>query len=490
MKSKLAINSAIALSLLMFGCGGSAIAQGVDVSSSSSKGIALTVYNQNLGLVKDTRAVTLKGGINYIRFSDVASAIDPTTVNFLSLTAPNAVAVREQNYQYDIMSPESILNKSVGKQVTFRQFLSGGQERSVTGTLLNSPQVTIVDTNGNASQRSQGLVLETSSGVVLRPYGQAELMELPAGLVSSPSLLWKLETDKPGEHKTEISYQTAGLNWHCDYVAISDDDDTTADITSWVTLDNRSGAGYKNASLKLMAGDVHKVQPSMPRRRFEAGGIAPASPIAPLFSEKSFAEYHLYTLAGTTTVNNNETKQLSLFNAARVPCSKLFIFESEQGGYYRPYQGPSSKKVNVKIEIANTEKNNMGMALPKGKVRVYKRDHDGALQFIGEDLIDHTPRDEKIRLYIGDAFDVVGERKRINYQRPGTHIERSTYEIGLRNHKDSKVVVTAVEHSYGDWKILSSNFKSIKKDARTFEFPVEVPARGEAKITYEIEIRS
>ncbi len=492
MKSKLAINSFIALSFTMtLSCFGSARGEVLDVGSTNSKGVALTVYNQNFGLVKDTRTVNLKGGFNYLRFSDVASAIDPTTVNFLSLTAPNAVTVREQNYQYDILSPESILNKSVGKQITFRQFLSGGQERSITGTLLNSPQVTVVDTNGNASQRSQGLVVGTDSGVVLRPYGQVELKDLPQGLVSKPSLLWKLETSKPGEHRTEISYQTAGLNWRCDYVIIASDDDTTADITSWVTLDNKSGTGYKNALLKLMAGDVHRIQPPMPRRRMEKfGGIVAATTVAPQFSEKSFAEYHLYSLAGTTNVNNNETKQLSLFNAAKIPCSKLFIYEGEPGGYYRPNQHARSKKVNVKIEIANTEKNNMGLALPKGKVRVYKRDHDGALQFVGEDLIDHTPRDEKIRLYIGDAFDVVGERKRTNYQRPSSRVERSTYEISLRNHKDTKVLVTAIEHSHSEWKILSSNFKSTKKDATSFEFPVEVPARGEVKITYEIEVRT
>jgi hypothetical protein len=319
-----------------------------------------------------------------------------------------------------------------------------------------------------------------------------EVAKLPPGLVSKPSLLWKLETDKSGEHKTEISYQTKGLNWRADYVAIANDDDTATDLTSWVTLDNKSGASYTNSSLKLMAGDVHKVQENygQPMREMMAVDAA-AAPMPNQFSEKSFAEYHLYSLAGTTDVNDNETKQLSLFNAAAVPTKKLFIFEPIQQPVYYGGWAPqiNSSKVNVKIEVENSEKNNLGMALPKGKVRVYKKDHDGALQFIGEDLIDHTPRDEKIRLYIGDAFDVVGERKQLTQEQVNQHVQRGSYEISLRNHKDKKVTVTSVEHSYGDWKISENSHKFTKKDSRTFEFEVEVPARGEVKITYEIETR-
>lgn len=466
-------------------------ARAAEVNASSSEGIALTIYNQNFGLVKDVRRVPLKNGINYLRFADVAAAIDPTTVNFMSLTAPNAVVVREQNYQYDIMAPETILNKSVGKPITFRQYVEG-QEKVVSGRLLNAPSVTVVDINGNASVRNQGLVISTGSGIVLNPGGRAELEELPAGLVSKPSLIWKLEAAKGGAHRTEISYQTSGMNWRSDYVAIANADDTAIDITSWVTIDNKSGASYPKASLKLMAGDVHKVQP----RGRASGQLAQLSSVerfafAPQFTEKSFAEYHLYSLAGTTDVHENETKQLSLFNASNVPVTRQFIYEPEQNRTYpRGGSAPNAKKVNVKFEIANTAKNGLGMPLPKGKVRVYKKDHDGALQFVGEDNIDHTPRDEKIRLYVGDAFDLVGERKSMANERVNPHVYRSTFEISLRNHKDSKVTITAVEHSYGDWKILSSSQKYTKKDSHTFEFPVEVPARGEVKITYEIETRS
>ncbi|HEY9868682.1 MAG TPA: DUF4139 domain-containing protein [Candidatus Obscuribacterales bacterium] len=459
------------------------------VTASDSQGVSLTIYNQNFGLVKDVRSVDLKEGINYLRFEDVAAMIDPTSVSFESLTAPNAVVVREQNYQYDLMDPNTILSKSVGKNVKFKQYLPGGQIVELSGVLLNPPVATVSDTEGRVSTRHQGLVLKTGEGVVLNPSGQAELTELPAGLVSKPSLLWKLESTKAGKHQTEIGYQTAGLNWRCDYVAVSNPDDSQADLTSWVTLDNKSGATYKNASLKLLAGDVHRVQPPVRPMMMRGAATAAAAP-APQFKEQAFAEYHLYTLKGKTDVNQNETKQLSLFNANNVPTKKLFIFEPEAPVVYGYWREGDNQKVKVKLEIENSEANHLGMPLPKGKVRVYKHDQDGALQFIGEDMIEHTPRDEKVRLYIGDAFDLVGERKQTNYQRVSDHVQRMSYEISLRNHKDSAVTIAAVEHSYGQWKILESSHPYTKKDARTFEFSVKVPARGEVKITYDIEVRS
>lgn len=466
------------------------------VGASESQGVNLTIYNQNFGLVRDIRNVDLKDGVNFVRFEDVAAQIDPTSVSFTSLTAPNSVAVREQNYQYDLIDPTTILSKSIGKNVKFRQFLPSGAVNEISGVLLNSPRAVVSDSEGNVSTHYQGLVLKTDAGVILNPAGQAELAELPAGLVSKPSLLWKLETTKAGTHKSEIAYQTQGMNWKCDYVAIVNDDDTQLDMTSWVTLDNKSGATFKEAALKLMAGDVHKVQPQ--GYSYMRGDMMMKANGAPAqqFSEQAFAEYHLYSLAGKTDLNNNETKQLSLFNAARIPTKKQFVFDSRSPavpvygrGYYNPQQG-SEQKINVKLEIQNTEANQLGIALPKGKVRVYKKDKDGALQFIGEDLIDHTPRDEKIRLYIGDAFDLVGERKQMNMNRISDRVYRTTYEVSLRNHKDKEVTITAVEHAHGEWKVISENFQHTKKDSTTFEYNVKVPARGEVKINYEIEIRS
>jgi hypothetical protein len=484
----LSLSSLLPFSVAGLGVASAAIAAD-ESAKSESLGVAITVYNQNFGLVKDVRNFELKDGINFIRFEDVAAAIDPTSVSFTSLTAPNAVSVREQNYQYDLMDEGTILSKSVGKEIKIRQYTTGGTHE-VTGTLLNPPQVTVSDSNGNLSQRSQNIVLKTASGIVVGPTGEIELAELPAGLVSKPSLLWKLECDKPGTHKTEITYQTQGLNWKCDYVAVANADDSQVDLTSWVTLDNKSGATYKNAALKLMAGDVHKVQPPpVPHMMFKSAMLAGGA-AAPQFSEQSFAEYHLYSLANKTDVKNNETKQLTLFNTSNVPVKKLYIFDTQTPMYggFVPNNG-NTQKVNVKLELANTKDNNLGMPMPKGKVRVYKRDKDGALQFVGEDLIDHTPKDEKVRVYLGDAFDIVGERKQTNFQQVNQHVQHSSYEISLRNHKETPVTVTCVEHSYGDWKVTSSSQAYTKKDSHTFEFAVKVPADGETKVTYDLETR-
>lgn len=494
--SKLKLSSAYALSFLTTSTAlassivlaSSSVAFAEEVKMSDSQGISLTIYNQNFGLVRDVRSMSLTPGINHVRFEDVAAQIDPTTVSFQSLTAPNAVVVREQNYQYDLIDTNTILSKSVGKEIKFKQFLDNGSVAELNGTLLNSPTAVVYDPNGGSRQGYHGLVVKTADGIVLNPVGQIQLAEMPPGLVPKPSLLWKLEATKGGEHKTEVAYQTAGINWKCDYVAVVNKDDTESDLTSWVTLDNKSGATYKNAALKLLAGDVHRVQPAAIRSRGMLMAKAAAAPAAQ-FKEQSFAEYHLYSLQGKTDVKDKETKQMSLFNASAIPIKKLFIFDVGGQNYYS--RNASSNKIQVKFELVNSEKNHLGMPMPKGKVRVYKQDQDGSLQFIGEDEIDHTPKDEKVRLYIGDAFDLVGERKQMSSRSiPGTpHIQRYTYEISLRNHKDSEVTITDVEHAYGDWIILNSSMPYTKKDSHTFEFAAKVPAHGETKISYEIEIK-
>ena len=472
---------------------GAPLAIADEVTASPSQAVNLTVYNQNFGLVKDIRTIELKDGINYLRLEDIAAQIDPTTVSFISLTAPNSVTVREQNYQYDLVNPTTILNKSVGKSVKIRQYLPGGAVHEITGTLLSAPLSAVSDINGSVATHYSGLVVRTASGVVLNPSGETELAELPAGLVSRPSLFWKLEADKGGKQRAEISYQTSGLNWRCDYVAVVNDDDTLTDLTSWVTLDNKSGATYKDAGLKLIAGDVHRLTNQAVPRAFAGGMRNMALVAAPQFQEQSFAEYHMYSLQNKTDLHDNETKQLSLFNANKVPTKKRFIFEPEQSslwseGAMLPRRDPS--KVIVKLEMSNSAANNLGMPLPKGKVRVYKRDKDGALQFIGEDMIDHTPKDEKIRLFIGDAFDLVGERTQTNMQQVSNRMQKASYEIVLRNHKQSAATVTAVEHAYGDWKIQNESQPYAKRDSHTFEFEVTIPAGGEAKINYDIQTKS
>jgi hypothetical protein len=271
-------------------------------------------------------------------------------------------------------------------------------------------------------------------------------------------------------------------------VAIANADDTGVDITSWVTLDNKSGATYNDASLKLIAGDVHKIAPVSSFQGADASLIQDLSAArAPQFSEQSFAEYHMYSLAGKTDLRNNETKQMTLFSASSVPVKKLFIFAPS--GPTPDQGGGDDSKVKVKLELVNSKDNNMGMALPKGKVRVYKRDSDSALEFIGEDLIDHTPRGEKVRLEIGNAFDLVGTLKQTNFSKVSNKVQRTSYEVSLRNHKDVPVTITFVGHAGGDWKIIDSSMTSTKKDSTTFEFAVPVEKNGESRFTYTVETR-
>ncbi len=456
---------------------GPVVAQG---TAGKATDVELTIYNQSFALVKEQREMSLAQGVNNIAVKDVAAMIEATSVAFKSLTDPSAVVVREQNYRYDLISPETILNKSIGKQVKVRRIIDGKVVEE-QGVLLSSGQ--------------SGRVIRTATGVIINPYGEIEVTELPEGLVSTPTLVWKLEASKAGTHNTQVAYLTNGISWMADYVAVVDPLDKYVDITGWVTLTNESGATYENASLNLMAGDVRRVQKAMREEMlaFDRALAARGAP-EPQFTEKSFFEYHLYTLQGKTTVRDKETKQITLMTAARVPATKVYIYDGRRNwwgsvryGSYRPgesYDVSANKKVNVLVEIANTEANNLGIPLPKGRVRVYKQEASANQHFIGEDEIDHTPKDEKVRLYLGDAFDVVGEHTRTNFRRISqTEVEES-FEVTLRNHKDAPVTVTVVEHLTGDWRILQSSHKYAKKDGSTVEFAVEVPKDGEVKVTY------
>ena len=450
------------------------------ITTTDSKGVSVTIYNDNFGIVKDTREVELKDGLNYVSFEDVASQIEPTSVKFRSLTAPNEVIVREQNYRYDLLEPSTILYKSIGKTATFRQTLAGGQVNQFSGKILFAPQ----------PSAGGGLVIESGDKVILNPEGQVELTELPPNMFSKPSLLWTIAAEKAGKHRCEVSYQTGGMNWHADYVAVVNDGDSKADLNSWVTLDNQSGGSFKQAGVKLMAGEVHNV-PVTPRpRAFAAKSdmMLSAQMVAePQFEEKAFAEYHLYTLNGKTDINNKETKQLSLFQAAGIPVNKRYIFDWGTNNFYNN-QGSTTQNAQVKIEIENKQENHLGMPLPAGDIRVMKMDKDGSMEFVGADHIKHTPKDEKIRILIGKAFDIVGERKQMSDERSG-HNRKTSYQIELRNHKEGDITCTVVEHAYGDWKINSSSMPSVKKDSSSFEFTVPIKANSNQTITYEIETR-
>ncbi|MDO8683331.1 MAG: DUF4139 domain-containing protein [Armatimonadota bacterium] len=460
-------------------------------TASGPKSVQLTVYNQNFALVKDTRSVTLRKGMNNIDAQDVAARIDPTSILFKSLTAPNSVSILEQNYQYDLISPDSILNKSIGEQVTFTWYDGAGNFHQDMGELISTPA------NG-------GVVIQKDDGnIILRPTGQTTLKKMPEGLHPKPTLNWLLDSDRAGSQDTEISYITDGIGWKCDYVALVNKDDSALDLTGWVTLNNNSGATYKDAKLTLMAGDVRRLQQEGAfGGRTMAAYAMDSMASKPQFEEKSFFEYHMYSMQRPTTIRDNETKQLSLLNAANVPTKKEMIYDA-RGDWFRNWWYPTRTdydpgggydtsnyhKVNVVLEVVNSKENHMGIPLPKGKIRVYKLDDSGSQQFIGEDSIDHTPKDEKVRLYIGDAFDVVGDYKRTNYDKITDRIIEESFEVKIRNHKETAVEVKVVDHVWSEWSVTKSTHKFNKKDAHTIEFPVHVAANGETVITYTIRTR-
>jgi hypothetical protein len=383
--------------------------------------------------------------------------------------------VLEQNYEYDLISPEKLMEKYVGRDVEIVEQALDLTNRTVKATLIS--------TNG-------GPVYRIGDRIVIGQTGKVTLPDLPAELVARPTLVWTLNAEKAGATPAEVSYLTDGMNWSADYVAVVDADDKKAGLSGWVTIDNHSGASFKDATLKLVAGDVRRLQPQQVMEgAFLNRSMAKAAG-APQFQEESFFEYHLYTLDRPTTVKDNQTKQLSLFTAPSVPVTKKLLLTGDYNLYRNSLgTGAQPQKVAVVLEIVNAQAGGLGMPLPKGTVRVYKKDKSGAEQFVGEDAIDHTPKDETIRLHVGDAFDVVAERSQTDFKAVSPRENESAWSLSLRNRKDEDIVVTVREPMGGDWTLLSSSLPGKKVDQQTLEFEVPVPKGKEVKLTYRVALR-
>ncbi len=435
------------------------------VAAAFGQDVAITVYNQNRALVREIRALKLASGRSTVSFTDVAALIDPTSVHFKSLTAPEKVQLLEQNYEYDLVSAQKVLEKYVDE--TVRLVMEGGEV--FDGVLLNGSQSNIV-------LKAQDGSIKVIRGEGVRHF---EFPELPEGLITRPTLVWDLENGGPSSQQIEVSYLTGGMNWHAEYVAVSDADDAHLDLGGWVSVENRSGTAFKDAKLKLVAGDVNLVQPErVLRRSIQKQDVLLAAEPEPRFEEKAFFEYHLYTLGRKTTLKNNQTKQIALFPPTRTKTEKIFMFD-----------GASDKKVRVHLEFQNKKKDGLGLPLPKGKIRVYKTDDDGAQEFIGEDEIDHTPMDETVRIFLGNAFDLTGERVQQSTRRISDRAREESYAITLRNHKDDNVDIVVVEHFWGDWTVSGNSHAFTKKDVRTLEFRVPVTAKGEAILTFKVTLK-
>jgi hypothetical protein len=436
------------------------------------------VYNSDLALVRDVRNVQFARGVSDLHFMDIAATINPATVHFRSLTEPARVSVLEQNYEYDLLEPEKLLRKYVGREVTLvRTRMDGNTTRDE-------------DVKARLISYNNGPVWEINGEIVTgMPANHIRFPELPGNLFSHPTLIWTLDNAGGTRHRVEASYLARSLSWIADYVLTVGRDDKTGDIDGWVTVRNGSGTSFRHAQLQLVAGDLNRVKQEL---GIIEGDVMQreAAAAAPRMSQESFSEYHLYSLARKTTISNAETKQVSMLGATGFPVAKRYVVN----GNFRYYRGaqhpgaPIKDDVEVFYQLKNEEKVGLGMPMPAGVVRVYQADSKGGLQFVGEDRIDHTPKDEAINLKIGNAFDVVCERKQKDFDKIADNVYEFEYEITLRNHKPAPITVEVNEPIGGSWRMLQSSHPWEKTAAFAAQFKVPVAQDGSSTLTYRVRV--
>ncbi|MBR3654931.1 MAG: DUF4139 domain-containing protein [Elusimicrobia bacterium] len=428
---------------------------------------AVTIYNDNFALVRDTKEVDVKVGKQTIEVDDVSAKIDPTSVLPKFLSDANNITILEQNYDFDLVNSNKLLQKYIGKDITVERYLPNSQKEKISGKLLSVQGGTIIKTNNDK--------------IVINPSGEISLPKMPDGLMLKPTLSWLINSKVAGKKKLELTYKTTGFSWVADYVAVLDKDDKKVDLNAWVTINNTSGATYKDAKLKLVAGDVNTVKPAT-----RATGVmlaknavmAEAAYDEAGFQEQSFFEYHIYQLQRKADLKDNEKKQIEFTAAQNVPVEKKYT-----------YQSSKNNKVEISLKFKNNKASNLGIPLPKGKVRVFKSDGD-SIEFVGEDTIDHTPENKDMRLTLGNAFDVTAEKKMTSSSRNNSSKQsEETYEIVLKNAKKEAVKVDVIETFYGwsNWKITSNSHKFENKDSSSVVFEIDVPAKSETKVTYKVK---
>ncbi|UCH09536.1 MAG: DUF4139 domain-containing protein [Fidelibacterota bacterium] len=438
--------------------------------------LEVTIYNSNIGLVKDTRAFTLaRGGQTEILLEDVAAQVQPETVLPLSLNPQKQWVVLEQNYEYDLLTPNTLLAKFVGNPVRLVTYDADNKvvERQ-TGTLLSL---------------NQRPIFQVGQDIHISHPGHVILPEVPEELVARPSLRWLAEGER-GSHTVQVSYLSGGLNWKADYVIKVNQTVTAGDLTGWITLNNESGIAYPDASVKLVAGDVHRVQPeARPRRAREV--LAMAAPKREV-TEEAFMEYHLYTIPWKTTLKQNQQKQIELLSRAGIALSKHYTVDIPAHLPQGHQPGKNRLPVNVRLAFPNSAANNLGEPLPAGIVRIYSEDQAGTLQFAGEDRIDHTPRDEEVKITLGKAFDLVAEVHQTEFEDLSDRRNRryeSGFQVSLRNRKEQEsVTIDVLAHFPGEWQIRESSHDYTQEDAFTARFVVEVPAGAERTLNYKVRV--
>jgi hypothetical protein len=434
-------------------------------TAATADDISLTVYNSDLGVVRETRTLTFDKGTGRIAFSDVAARIDPTSVTMAMVDSTKGVEILEQNYAFDLVSPDKIYSKYVDHAVD----IVTEKGDMFSGTLLSymGGYLVIKQDDGKIRSIVQGTVRDVS------------FPELPEGLITRPTLFWIYSSDFAGSTDAVVGYQTSGINWQAEYVGVLADNEKTLDLTGWVSIDNRSGKTYRDAKLKVVAGDIHRARPETPRYGDYMEMAALAAPKAAVgFEEKAFFEYRLYTLPRPATIADNEIKQISMFEPARAAVQKELRYNAD----------PGSKDVNVYIKMKNAEEVGLGMPLPAGRVRVFKADVDRSLILLGEDRIDHTPRNEEVKLTIGQAFDVVGETTEIARRRIADRVAETDYRVEIRNQKKEPVRVIVSKSLGGYWEILNPSHDYVKKSASQIEWTIDIPAEGKGVIDFTVRV--
>ncbi len=461
------------VSLILFNV--SAYATALTSTIDDQQAVEVTVYNSNIGLVKDTRKLQLPQGEGELKFMDVASGILPYTVQIQSINSPGGLTVLEQNYGYDLMDPAKLLDKYVGKNIKIMTISQDNKKDIVDATLLSN---------------NNGPIYKINNEIYLGYPGYQILPQIPENLIAQPTLTWAYDNKSSSPQTVQVAYLTNNITWQADYIVVVNDDDTSANIDGWVTLDNKSGATYKNAKLKLVAGQVNRVQNRGVATDELSAPMAGAAGV-PQFQEQSFFEYHIYDLQRKTTIKDNQTKQVNLLQANDVAVDKEYLVRGEQNYFYSNSSGaePMKVPVNVCLKFKNSKANRMGMPLPSGTMRLYKKDAQNSLEFVGEDSINHTPKDEDVEIKAGEAFDIVAERQQMDFQQNNRSYE-TAWEVTIRNHKDSDVKVGIVEPVNGDWIVLVSSVPYKKINATTLRFDVDVAKDQEVKVTYRVRVRT
>jgi hypothetical protein len=453
--------------------------QDLTTTLSDQSELSLTVYNSDIALVRDVRNLQLSRGIGSLRFMDIAATVNPATVHFRSLTEPSLVSVLEQNYEYDLLDPDKLLRKYIGREVTLmRNRQEGGTTRQeeVKATLL-SYNTSPVWKIGNE--------IVTGLGA-----DHIRFPELPDSLFSRPTLIWTVQNDGAARHRVEASYLARSLAWNADYVLTVARDDKAADLNGWVTLTNNSGTAFKNAKLQLVAGDLNRVRQQL-NKMLDRQERAPMAAVAEsVMAQESFSDYHLYTVGRKTTINNSQTKQVSMLEGTDVPVIKRYVVEGQYSYYHNQLHpgSPIKDSVQVFYEFRNEAKAGLGMPMPAGVLRVYQQDSKGGMQFVGEDRIMHTPKDETLNVKIGNAFDVVCERKQTDFEKIASNVYEIEYEITLRNHKASAISVEVNEPVGGTWRMITSSHEWTKTSAWAAQFKMPVAADGTQVLKYRVRV--